>query len=176
VKFHALSLVFLSSLCSAVLADPPTFNDVEEREVAPWKEDEYSLPAFPKDENLIEFHVSAASSAKYYIDHTSIGAGTQDNVVRYAMVVKTAGGATNISYEGIRCDANEFRIYATGNQEGAWLKARRTEWRKFERYSPQQKALANNYFCPSFSPVKTAAEGVDALKRGVHPIVRERYQ
>lgn len=176
MKFRALLLVFLSCLGAAARADPPTFNDVEEQEAAPWKEDDYSLPAFPKDENLIEFHVSAASSARYYIDRTSIGAGTPDNVVRYAMVVKTAGGATNISYEGVRCDANEFRIYATGNHEGTWVTSRRTEWRKFQRYSPQQKALANNYFCPSFNPVKTAAEGVDALQHGVHPIVRERYQ
>ena len=176
MKARVLPLILLSCLCSGALADPPTFNDVEEPQAAPWKEDDYSLPAFPKDSNLIEFHVSAASSARYYIDQTSIGTGTQDNVVRYAMVVKTAGGASNISFEGVRCDANEFRIYATGNQDGAWVKSRRTEWRRFERYSPQQKALANNYFCPSFSPIKTAAEGIDALKRGVHPVVSERYQ
>jgi len=33
-------------------------------------------------------------------------------------------------------------------------------------------ALARYYFCPHRDPIQSAAEGVDALRRGVHPAVR----
>lgn len=171
-------LVQLLLLCLplAAFADPGAFNDVEEPVAAPWKESDYVLPPFPKAENLIEFYVSAANPAKFYIDQSSIGAGTPDGVVRYVMVVRTSGGAVNTSYEGVRCDTNEYRIYATGNNdEGTWNKARGDAWRTFWRGSAQQKSLANLYLCPDFNPVKTAEEGRQALKFGGHPLVKDRY-
>jgi hypothetical protein len=168
-------LILLACAATAALADPAQPNDFEEPEVVPWKESDYSLPPFPKEENLVEFSVAATPTAKFYVDKTAIGTGTADNVVRYIMVVKTEGGATNISYEGIRCDSNEYRIYAVGTREGAWARSRVSEWRRFRLYNAQQKSLANNYFCPNFDPIRTVEEGLDALRRGLHPLVAQRY-
>ncbi len=86
------------------------------------------------------------------------------------MVVKTAGGATNISYEGIRCATSETRLYATGIN-GAWVNARNSSWKPIENkpINRQHAALSRDYFCPSYLPIRTAEEGRDALRRGKHP-------
>lgn len=172
-----LILALLSLSCQVAWADPtPPDENYEEPEKTPWKEETYQPPSFPKDDDLIEFYVSPAISAKFYIDQTSLSVGRKDKVVRYVMVVKTSGGATNISAEGIRCDTYEWRLYATGTAEGTWAKSRQTEWRKFKAYNKQQVSLATYYFCPNGFPIQSAAEGIDALKLGAHPLVTQRYQ
>lgn len=173
MKRLLLSLLLASPLLAN--ADPGAFNDVEDPVKVEFKEGSYTLPPLPKDENLVEFYVSAAMSAKFYIDTSSISISNTDKVVRYVMVVKGSGGASNISYEGLRCDANEFRIYATGNREGNWTPSRRDDWRTFWRGAAQQKSLANLYFCPDFNPIKSADEGRNALRLGAHPLVKDRY-
>jgi hypothetical protein len=86
------------------------------------------------------------------------------------VVVKTAGGATNISFEGIRCGTLESRLYATG-ANGKWVKARNSAWQPIENKSINRHhaALSRDYFCPSRVQIFTAEEGRDALRRGKHP-------
>jgi hypothetical protein len=158
----------LSSLAWSQARDANHYNDIDED--APWQESSYKLPPFPKDENLLEFYVGPTATAKHYIDQTSIGAGGNDNVVRYVLVVKSPTGAINISYEGLRCDSQEFRLYATGRSDGSWSAARNSEWRPLKglTLNKQQGALFTNYFCPNKLAIWTAKEGVDALKRGSH--------
>lgn len=171
-----ISLIALTlATIGAAQADPGAFNDVEDPVKEEFKEGAYTLPPLPKEENLLEFYVNATMTAKFYVDASSISVSDTDKVVRYVMVVKGSGGATNISYEGLRCDANEFRIYATGNREGNWGPSRRDDWRTFWRGAPLQKSLANLYFCPDFNPIKNADEGRYALRFGGHPLVKNRY-
>ncbi|HEX8961431.1 MAG TPA: CNP1-like family protein [Rhodocyclaceae bacterium] len=151
------------------------FRHFEEDDEPQWQEAETSLPAFPKDEDLLEFYVSAGTSNHFYIDGKSISPGT-DGVVRFTLVIKTAGGATNVSFEGIRCGASgaqESRYYATGSN-GAWVKARNSAWKPIENkpVNGYYAALSRNYFCPSTLPIQSAEEGRDALRRGRHPNAR----
>ena len=145
------------------------FNNNFEEE-APWKEAETELPAFPQDANLLEFYVSAVATNTYLIDGSTLAVGT-DGVVRYALVVKTSGGAKNISLEGIHCKERTWKTYATGRSDGTWAKARLSEWRPIENkpVNRHHASLSRDYFCPNGSPITTAAEGQDALKRGKHP-------
>lgn len=135
-----------------------------------WQEAESTLPAFPKEEDLLEFYVSAGTANRFFIDAKSISVGT-DEVVRYAMVVKTSGGATNISFEGLRCAAIEYRLYATGRADGTWAKARVSEWKPIENkpVNRHHAALSRDYFCPSLVPIRNPDEGRNALKLGKHP-------
>jgi len=135
-----------------------------------WQESEATLPAFPKDEDLLEFYVSAVTPNRFFVDAKSISVGT-DGVVRFALVVKTAGGATNVSFEGIRCGAMEYRLYASGRADGTWAKARASEWKPIENkpVNRHHAALNRDYFCPSTAPIGNPEEGRDALKRGKHP-------
>jgi len=163
-----LSLLWLGLVSTSFAAAPPDDED-DPYAIAPWVESSYNLPPYPKDENLVEFSVDGASNIKAYVDKTALGTGTPDNVIRYIMVVKTTGGAVNTSYEGIRCDTSEYRIYATGTQEQTWSKARVSEWRKFKSYNRPQISLANYYFCPNLTPIRSVREGLDALLKGIHP-------
>lgn len=159
-----------ASLSVSALADI-RFGSTDDPDAVPWKEGGHSLPTYPKDENLIEFYVSATSTAKFFIDSKSIQTGTEDGVVRYTLVVKTAGGARNVSFEGLHCAEAKLRTYATGRADGTWVDNPKSAWQLMKRVSMNlhQGALARNYFCPNFVPIFTVDEGVDALRRGVHP-------
>lgn len=170
-----IALLFLT-LTGPTLADPPVLNDVEDPTPVDWKEDDFAFPRMPQEENLLEFYVNATSAAKYYIDWTSLITGTPDMVVRYVVVTKTAGGARTISFEGVRCDTSEARLYATLNSTGQWSNARNSEWRKVSKdRAVHQYALTYLYFCPDFTPIKTRKEGRNAVENGGHPIVKQRY-
>jgi hypothetical protein len=135
-------------------------------------EESATLPAYPKDADLIEFYVSPIATNHFFVDGASLSVG-KDGVVRYTLVVKTAGGATNVSYEGIRCGANEYRLYATGRADGTWAKAQRSDWRPIENKTVNRHhaALNRDFLCPVGTPINTAEEGRNALRRGKHPLV-----
>lgn len=139
-------------------------------DVAPWSEEAIDLPAYPKEEELIEFPVSAGTRNRFYVDGASLRPGT-DGVVRYALVIRTSGGATNVTYEGIRCATGEYRIYATGRSNKTWSRNRLSTWREIEnkRANRHHAALKRELFCPLGVPIRDAEEGRSALRRGWHP-------
>jgi hypothetical protein len=147
-------------------------NYQSEEEEKPWQELEIEMPAFPKQENLIEFYVSAVATNKYFIDASTLAVGA-DGVVRYALVVETSGGARNISFEGIHCKGRNWKHYATGRSDGTWTKSRtsRIEWRPIENkpVNRHHAALSRDLFCPLGNPIFTADEGRNALRLGKHP-------
>jgi hypothetical protein len=146
------------------------FGKDEDPDATKWEEAALQLPAFPLEANLREFFVSAATSHKYYIDATTLSVG-KDGVVRYVLVVRTSGGSTNITYEGMRCESREVRIYATGHRDGTWSVARRSEWRPVvnQPANRHHAALSRDYFCPVGNAIYTADEGREALRLGKHP-------
>lgn len=146
-------------------------NNFEEE--APWREQrEVEPPAFPKQENLREFYVSAVATNTYMIDASTLAVGS-DGVVRYVLVVQTSGGATNVSFEGIRCKDLSWKHYATGRSDGTWVKshAARNEWRPIENkpVNRHHAALSRDLFCPLGNAIGTADEGRNALRLGKHP-------
>ena len=126
------------------------------------------LPAFPRDADLTEFGVGASSSHRYFVDATTIDVGA--DVVRYALVVKTAGGASNASYEGIRCSTYEKRIYALGHPQRKWVEARRSAWEPIQRAraGEHHAVLHADYFCPNRRVVADRAEALRAFASGVY--------
>lgn len=143
-----------------------------------WREAEVELPVFPQPGNLREFYVSGATTHKFAIDTTTLSVG-KDGVVRYVLVVQTSGGATNTSFEGIRCESGEFKIYATGHQDGQWVRVRQSaslsDWRRIENkpVNRHHAALAREFFCPNGTPIRNSAEGREALRLGRHPAVAQ---
>ncbi|WP_324778531.1 CNP1-like family protein [Thiobacillus sedimenti] len=133
----------------------------------PWSEVAAKLPPYPKDANLLPFNVSSATSNRFFVDADSISVGA-DQVVRYTVVVKAAGGATNVSYEGIRCETGERRLYAYGHPDGTWSKARNAGWEPIRMRSllSYRKALYEDHFCPGGITVRDAKQAVNSLRRG----------
>lgn len=135
-----------------------------------WSEAQTTLPAYPREEGLIEFDVGAATRNRYFIDGSTLSVGT-DGVVRYAILIRAAGGATNVSYEGIRCETRERKLYAVGRADGSWTSSPAQSWQPI-RPGSYQAVLAKEYFCPNKVAIQKAEEGIDALRRGGHAEVR----
>lgn len=135
-----------------------------------WVEEQATPPAFPKDANLVEFYVSAGTANRFFIDASTLSVG-KDGIVRYTLVVKTSGGATNTSYEGIRCKTGEYRLYASGRADGTWAPARIADWRLIENkpVNRHHAALNRDLFCPLATPIDSADDGRAALRSGKHP-------
>lgn len=133
----------------------------------PWAEIEIQLPAFPEVENLIPFRVGYHTETKYLIDGNSLSVGA-DSVIRYTLVVISAAGAKNISYEGLRCATGERRLYAFGRSDKTWSKARGNQWVGVRGGSNNHYVdLAANYFCVIGAPdVQTADDARRVLRRG----------
>ncbi|MEW6690890.1 MAG: CNP1-like family protein [Pseudomonadota bacterium] len=142
-----------------------------EQEERDFREREISLPAPPRPETLIEFFPSAAASFRFFVDSASLSVG-EDGVVRYTLVARSARGVDNVSYEGMRCKSGTYRVYAYASA-GAWSRID-SDWKQIEPKSVQRwhNELRSRYFCPLRLTILSAAEGVDALRRGGHPLAR----
>ena len=128
-----------------------------------WSEIAVELPPPPEAANLLGFDVSTLTTQKFAIDAKSLSLGS-DGVVRYTLVTTSTSGAKNISYEGLRCAANERKIYALGHTDGTWSRARRDAWQPIvnNAVNRQQAALAEDYFCMGSA---TAGSAADMLRR-----------
>ena len=138
-----------------------------DREVTPWAELQQQLPEYPADENLIPLDVGAATTHRFFVDGKSVSVG-KDGVARYTLVIKTAGGASNVSFEGIRCESREQKYYAIGRNDRTWARARNPQWRyiEFREVNAQHLTLHREYLCRGKYLVESAALIVQALRRG----------
>jgi CNP1-like family len=128
------------------------------------------LPAPPKPGDLLEFDPGRPATLRFYIDPTSLSVGT-DAIVRFTVVVRGDGSASNVSYEAIRCKTRERKIYAYGRADGTWSAVRAPQWTVLSSFSIDgyRFVLYENYFCPSRQIIASAREGVEALRRAGHP-------
>lgn len=114
----------------------------------PWEEIQAGLPPPPEPAKLMPLEVSPASPHRHFLDPAAISAGG-DGVVRFTIVVRTAGGAENVSYEGMRCDTGERKIYAFGRPDGTWSRNKYARWEPIQvrRQDSYQRELFFHYFC-----------------------------
>ena len=140
--------------------------DYEFENEKPWVELAAQLPPTPRADNLVEFNVSSATRHKHFVDTASISVGA-DKIVRYTVVIEAAGGAKNVSFEGMRCETGERRLYAYGHPDGTWSKARNAGWEgiKLRSLLSYQKALFEDHFCPDGINVRDAGAAVRSLRR-----------
>lgn len=168
-------MLFAASLASAGPAAGQQFYGDKQygeffEEEKKWVEQEARLPEYPKEQNLIEFDVGPASRNRHYVDGSTLSVGG-DGVVRYAIVIKTSGGSTNVHFEGIRCHTLERKLYAFGRGDGNWVRSRVQEWQPV-RPGSYQAVLSREYFCPKRIAIHKSEEGVSALRQGGHPEAR----
>lgn len=138
----------------------------EEYDTKQWKEMATVLPSAPNEATLQEFFVSAVTDHRFFIDTSTLKVDA-DGVVRYVLVVKTSGGAKNVTFEGMRCVSREQRIYASGLHNGGWAKSRNNEWtRIMDAYANRQHAaLFLEYFCPGGSIVRNSEEAIQFFRK-----------
>lgn len=154
-----------------VLASSPVLADDDDGEaVKLWQEVEFQFPAAPRPENLQGFYVGAATENRFFIDVSSLSVGG-DGVVRYTLVILSPEGARNVTFEGMRCETKERRVYASGRLDGSWSKSRVSQWSRIQEVygNRHHAALFLEYFCPDGVIVNNAEQAREALRKGGHP-------
>jgi hypothetical protein len=143
--------------------DPADANDPD----APrfWEEAEVKIPTAPPSKDLKPFYVSATSQLKFALDAPSIVFG-KDEVIRYVVVITSSSGAQQVTYEGIRCEKYEWRLYATMQSDGKWSKSPNSRWQviKNTSYNSYHAALVRDAFCENAIPRRSAKEIIPLLK------------
>ena len=162
-------LTIIGSLFLLACAGQEVFKDEFDNE-KPWVEQQTQLPPYPSKENLIRVDAGSNTSNQHFVDTTSIKIG-QDEVIRFSLIIQSSAGAMNVSYEGIRCETNERKLYALGRNDKTWSKPRVSEWQRLEfvRQFYAQRELAKNIFCPHKQIVSSPEQAIRALKKGRHP-------
>ena len=137
-----LAVLFLAALAAPVSAGLLVEADPD------WKEGEVAMPAAPREAALRAIDIGTPSPNAFFVDEDSVGVGA-DGVVRYTLVVRTRGGAENVSFEGLRCATGERRIYASGRKDGTWAPLKNSAWQPIvdNGYNRPRAALAHDYFC-----------------------------
>ena len=116
IAFLLMSLLVHST---AVLADvwdkwdsfSQEYQENEGVEDFVWKEGDNTMPAYPQNSDLLEVAGPPAyRNYQYLIDAKNLAVGA-DGVVRYAIVIRSDGGADNAMYDGIRCTMNQIKNY-----------------------------------------------------------------
>ncbi|MDR0701612.1 MAG: CNP1-like family protein [Azoarcus sp.] len=141
-----------------------------------WREAEYTLPARPDERKLRAFNVDTHPAGRFLLDSASLSIG-KDGVVRYVLVTRGGAGTSVTTFEGIRCDTGESRLYASLERDGSWRTLGNSVWRALASgrssnifgYSGNdpRATLANDYLCDGGAPARTPEE-ILARLRGKH--------
>lgn len=141
LNFCVLTAALLFSLSALAQTDDTDSNQIK-------TESPVILPAAAQKNNLLPFYVSPTTSMDFAVDAKSLSV-TAEGIVRFVLVITSQSGATNISYEGIRCSTGEKKLYAIGQLNGTWSLARRDIWEPIIDHGSNRyhAALAKDYFC-----------------------------
>ena len=139
----------------------------EDAAKSPWQEAEVHLPAYPASADLLPLYVSSTATASFFIDGKSLSIA-DDGVVRYTLVIRGSGGAENVSYEGIRCETAERKLYAIGRNGSEWVRSRNDAWQVIAEnaLNRQHAVLFKEYFCPPGEVRPGLDQIVRSLRRG----------
>ena len=170
MRWLVLPLALVSMFAAGQPAPRSDYNLPSEREEPAWDEQKPTLPAFPRDENLVKIQIDGASGFSFFVEPESVSVG-KDGVVRYTFVARSSGGATNIAYEGIRCKGRERKLYALGRADRTWVAARNPQWGSISDLPDNrlQATLHDAFFCPARIIVRDADTARTLLRRGGDP-------
>jgi hypothetical protein len=168
VRRTAAKLIIAAALAASVcpaLAQWREWDADFDADRKPWKELEARIPSYPTTGDLVPFDVGGASPHRFYVDARSLSVG-EDGVVRYTLVIKAAGGATNVTFEGIRCELRQQKYYAVGRADGSWVRAHNPQWRRIESQDVNRhhSVLYADAFCSGKQPHKSVGEVLQLLR------------
>jgi len=132
-----------------------------------WTESSVQLPPYPQAENLAEFKIAGSTSFRFFTDLTTVRVDP-DGVVRYTVIARSRSGAENVTYEGIHCESQEYKVYALGSLEKTWQPQRNPQWQHVEGTgnNAYRGSLYRYYLCLNGVPQRDTKSAVRAMKRG----------
>ena len=161
----ALAILAMLSACSTPAPPPSAFEQAFDDETKSWQEVSTQLPPAPQERHLVVFGVGGATQFRFAIDAYTLSIGS-DGVYRYTLVATSPAGARNVSYEGIRCESAQKKIYATGRPDGTWVRSRNAAWTPIEEVgiNRQHAALMKEYFCVDGYPSRRISDVLARLR------------
>jgi hypothetical protein len=165
-KNHTLAAAVLLTIAAAAHAQSRFEEDFDDKD-KPWQEIAVQLPPAPQEADLVPFYVSATATQSFAIDTRALTVG-QDGVIRYSLVAASNAGAKNVSYEGIRCETYERKLYAFGRTDGSWSRSRRDQWERIQSNAAnrQHAALAKDFFCVEKTIAGSAEDIIRRIRQG----------
>ena len=121
-------------------------------------------PRVPISTDLVPIEWSHAEGDTAAVDRASVSVDP-DDVVRYVLIMIGADGKRQVTFEGIRCDPNEWRVYAFGRSEGGWVPNHTGRWQPAYEAGPgaPRHVLAKDFFCTlGRRPTPDARNALDA--------------
>ena len=161
----AASFLLLSGFAMTIQAQSSLEEDTENQKKV-WQETAITLPTAPQITDLLPFEVATTVTQTFAIDAKSLTIGA-DGVIRYTLVAQSQSGAKSTSYEGIRCQTFEKKLYSFGHKDGSWSLSRRDQWEPImgSAINRAHVALAQDYFCQNKTSAGDAAAILDRIKR-----------
>ncbi len=133
-----------------------------------WAEGAVTLPAWPRDADLVELIPDGSPTGlRYFIDTASLRIDDTGEVVRYTVIVEAPSGTRNVSYEGIHCSLRgAYKIYAYG-LDGHFDRAPPTQWQPIPAIGNEifREDLRRHRFCvPRETLTRPVKDMVRALR------------
>src|SRR5450830_1162660 len=166
----AVASILLCSAAASFAQQLGSFEEEFDDEEKPWQEIAVQLPAAPQAADLAEFYVGPTATSTSAVDLRSLTVGS-DGIIRYTIVTRMSGGAVNTTYEGIRCQTGEKKLYAFGQADGTWSRSRQNSWKRIADVGAnrQDAALYKDYFCQG-SMISGTEKSIIARLRNKRPV------
>jgi hypothetical protein len=157
------ALWFAAPAWSQSVTPMPQF---EER--APVSELEVPPPTYPVASAMTRYPIDNFRQTVFIDPGTILISG--DDIVRFVLVLRSPSGAETVSFEGIRCNSMEQKVYALGRQTatgGTWVAARTSQWKPIgtRGTDPLRAELSREVFCNGALP-EARRTMLEYLRRG----------
>ena len=138
-----------------------------DEERAAWQEAEVRLPDTVNLDRVVTFELTRPAAMVYGIDPGTLQIDG-DGVVRYAFVARSASGALNVLYEGLRCQTAEVKLYAHWHKDTGWTPVPNAEWQELSFRGTTRRAMqmAKAGICANRSPNGPPRKMLDTLRNG----------
>lgn len=160
-------LIGVAVLAGLLAGQAPTFAQSAAADAPAWQEAEVRLPAKVNLDRVVTFELTKSSQLTFGIEADSLRIDP-DGVVRYAFVARSASGAVNVLFEGIRCQTAEVRLYAHWDAGGGWTAVPASGWKplSFQGATRRAMQMARGGVCAQATPNGSPARILDTLRNG----------
>ena len=162
----AVGLVLFT--CASLARDPDPyekFRGIDENDEdfsydssqdVPWAEESIVKPAAPNLHALTALDIeSAPRGFTVLLDTASLTRGKYDDLIRYWLALKSRRGTLNFSYEGMKCNTGEYKLYGYAMPDGKGLRPyAKPRWKPLRNGGRRnyRAELKERYLCQGVTP------------------------
>jgi hypothetical protein len=159
------SLIALAMLAAAGLVTPAHAQMFGNRESGVEVAFPDPPPPPPDYDRLVSFDIGRNTTNTFAFDPASV-TPVEERAVRFTLVVTSASGVRNVTYEAFRCDRDERKLLAIGRPDGSWSPARTAEWKAVRDSDMVNRVypVLHRALCIGGAATQPVSRAIDALK------------